>query len=335
MSDTIRIPVKEMHDVFCNILQRHHFIQDKAAQCAEVFVSNSADGVYTHGVNRFPRFVQYIKDGFVKGDKEPTLKNGFGGIEQWDGNLGPGPLNAIGATNRVLELAQQYGIGCVGLANTNHWMRGGYYGWLAAKKGFVFIGWTNTIANLPAWNAVDARLGNNPLVIALPYKEEAIVLDMAMSQFSFGTMELAVMKGEQLPVWGGYDNKGELTTNPSPIMESQRPLPIGYWKGSGLALLLDILSTILSAGLSTHEVSRSNTEYSVSQVFVAIDLNKLGSGSSIGAAVERIIRDYHQSVAIEGKRIRYPGERVLETRNDHLLNGIPVLKKVWEEIVQL
>ena len=106
-------------------------------QCAGVFTNNSIDGVYTHGVNRFPRFIEYIQKGYINIQAEPSLKHQWGGVQQWDGNLGPGPLNAIHATNSVMQLAQQHGIGCVALANTNHWMRGGTYGWQAAKAGFV------------------------------------------------------------------------------------------------------------------------------------------------------------------------------------------------------
>ncbi len=335
-NNTIIVSSAEMQAAFKNVLLKYGFEETRAAECAAIFTSNSIDGIYTHGVNRFPRFVQYIKEGFVKVDAMPSLKNKFGGIEQWDGNLGPGPLNAVHATENVMRLAQQYGIGCVALANTNHWMRGGTYGWQAAKAGYVFIGWTNTLGNMPAWNATDARLGNNPLVIALPYEDEAIVLDMAMSQYSFGSMELSVMKNEMLPVYGGYNKDGELTKDPAAILESWRPIPVGYWKGAGLSLLLDLLATILSGGLATHEISKLEVEYALSQVFIAIDISKLGNHSSIAAAVQQILDDYHQSVTTEAsKKITYPGERVMQTRKNNLANGIPVIKKVWEEIMGL
>ena len=166
----ISIPAKEMQKCFTGILSKSGFTQDRALQCAEIFTGSSVDGIYTHGVNRFPRFIEYIKKGLVIPGAQPTLQHAFGGIEQWNGNIGPGILNAVQATNRAMQLSQANGIGCVSLANTNHWMRGGYYGWQAAKAGFVFIGWTNTIGIMPAYNASDSRLGNNPLVMALPYK---------------------------------------------------------------------------------------------------------------------------------------------------------------------
>ena len=335
-AEMITVMPDEMRAAFLRILLNSGFTEEKALRCAEVFTNNSIDGVYTHGVNRFPRFVQYIKDGYVKPHASSSLKHKFSGIEQWDGNLGPGPLNAVYATERVVGLAQQYGIGCVALANTNHWMRGGTYGWQAAKAGCVFIAWTNTIAIMPAWGAIDAKLGNNPLVIAFPHKEEAIVLDMAMSQFSYGAMELAVLKDESLPVHGGYTKEGELTDDPAAILASKRPLPIGYWKGAGLALLLDILATVLSGGLPVHEITSKEVEYGLSQVFIAIDISVLGNHSMITETVEKIISDYHESVAAEGsKKITYPGERVLQTRNNNLASGIPVLKKVWNDIQQL
>ena len=235
-----------------------------------------------------------------------------------------------------MQLAQQHGIGCVALANTNHWMRGGTYGWQAAKAGFVFIGWTNTTSLMPTWGAVDNKLGNNPLVMALPYEQEAIVLDMAMSQYSFGALELASMKQEQLPVYGGFDTDGQLTTDPGAIRTSRRPLPIGYWKGAGLSLLLDILAAVLSGGLSVHEITQQQSEMAVSQVFIAIDTTKLGNHSSINQVIKNIITDYHRSIPeSKDKKITYPGERVLQTRQRNLQQGIPVLSEVWEQVKRL
>ncbi len=335
-SNTILISSDEMQICFENILLKTGFQKKDALQLAKAFTENSVDGVYTHGVNRFPRFIEYVQKGYVKKDALPSLKNKFNGIEQWDGNLGAGILNAVFAAEQSMKLADEYGIGCVALSNTNHWMRGGRYGWQAAKAGYVFIGWTNTIANMPAWNAKDARLGNNPLVIALPYNDDAIVLDMAMSQYSFGAMELSVMKNEKLSVAGGFDNEGNLTNDPAAILASRRPVPIGYWKGAGLSLLLDILAAVLSGGLSTSEISKKEAEYGLSQVFMAININKLPHHSSVPDIIATIIDDYKQSVPQDGaSSITYPGERVLKTRKQNLEKGIPVMQEVLDQILKL
>ncbi|RYZ24853.1 MAG: 3-dehydro-L-gulonate 2-dehydrogenase [Chitinophagaceae bacterium] len=336
MANTIRISADEMKETFLSILLNEGFTEERAVACAEIFTANSIDGVYTHGVNRFPVFIQYVREGFVMKDASPTLVSAFNGVEQWDGHLGPGPLNAVTATNRAMELAQLHGIGCVALANTNHWMRGGYYGWQAAQKGFILIAWTNTTANMPAWGAVESKLGNNPLVMALPYGDEAIVLDMAMSQYSFGAMEQAAAKGEPLHMHGGFDKEGVITADPSAIIASGRPMPIGYWKGAGLSLLLDILAAVLSGGLSTHAISELPKEHAVSQVFICIDPSKLGNHSFMAKTIDEIITDYHSSETNnEEKKVRFPGEGVLQRRRENLQHGIPVLKTIWQEVLAL
>ena len=335
-NNQIIITPQAMQRRFTAILEKVGFTNERAINCGAIFTANSVDGISTHGVNRFPVFVQYVKDGYVQPQAIPTLQHKFGGVEQWDGNAGPGTLNAVHATETAMKLAEQHGIGCVTLRNTNHWMRGGAYGWQAAKKGYVFIAFTNTIGIMPAWGALDARLGNNPFVMALPYKDEAIVLDMAMSQYSYGALELAVLKNEHLGVPGGYNKQGVLTNDPAEIIASRRPLPVGYWKGAGLTLLLDILAAVLSGGNAGHEITKQGVEKNISQVFIAISISRLSNHSVITKTVEAIIDDYHQSVAADDtKKIIYPGERVLQNRKNNLADGIPVLKKVWDKIMAL
>ena len=325
-----------MKDHFYKVLLKNKFKEEVADLCAQVFTENSLDGIYTHGVNRFPRFIKYVKMKVIKTGNRPLFISSTGSMEQWDGNAGPGITNALFITQRVIELAKKNGIGCIGLSNTNHWMRGGTYGWKAAKQGFVLISWTNTIGIMPAWGATDAHVGNNPLVIAVPFGDEAIVLDMAMSQYSYGSMELAAMKNEQLGVHGGFDKNGDMTKDPSAILLSQRSLPIGYWKGAGLALLLDILAAIFSGGLSTHEISANKIESNVSQVFIAIDISKLPNYPYIQQTIDQIIHDYHSSIPENStSSITFPGEKVLRTRKKNMKEGIPVLNSLWEEILRL
>ncbi len=139
-----------------------------------------------------------------------------------------------------------------------------------------------------------------------------------------------------MPVQGGYDKNGKLTNDPDAILASQRVLPIGYWKGAGLSLLLDILAAILSGGNATYQVTGRGPESAVSQVFIAIDPSRLFNYKSIGTAITQIVNDYHQSVTQgNGEKILYPGERVLETRKRNTEEGIPVTKSIWEGIISL
>ncbi|MBB6131699.1 3-dehydro-L-gulonate 2-dehydrogenase [Mucilaginibacter lappiensis] len=326
----MRVPFEKLKAEFKRILLNLDFTTEKAEKCATIFAENSRDGVYTHGLSRFPVFVQFVKDGWVKPDAEPLKEGGLGAIEQWDGNYGPGMLNAGICMNRAMELANENGIGCVAIKNTNHWMRGGTYGWQAAEAGYIGICFTNTIANLPPWGGLDPRLGNNPLVIAVPRKNGHVVLDMAISQYAVGKLKQYEASGEELPLPGGYDSEGHLSTDAAAILQSERVLPIGFWKGSGLSLVLDLLATVLSGGNSTARISKEKTEAGISQVFICI---KPKDDNHTAALIEEIIAYTKTSTPEhEGGFISYPGENTLKTRAKNLSDGVWVDEKIWNTV---
>ncbi len=326
-----------MKETFLEILKRENFNTENASRCAELFTQNSLEGINSHGVNRFARFIKAIRKGYINPQASPTLIHAAGALEQWNGNLGPGPLNAFHASNRAMELAEKLGIGLVSLAQTNHWMRGGTYGLHCAEKGFAFMGWTNTIANLPPWGSAENKLGNNPIVFAVPYHDEVILLDMAMSQYSFGKLKNEQALGNELSQAGGYTAEGELTNNPAEILNGGRALPIGFWKGAALSLLLDLFATILSGGLSTEGVTRQNgEEYGISQIFIAINLKKLNNYPAINKAIADIIQDYLSAKPLSTDHpIHFPGQNRAKIAANHLQNGIPVHANVWNEILAL
>jgi 3-dehydro-L-gulonate 2-dehydrogenase len=329
----MRVPFITLQEEFKRVLRSLNFTAEKAELCAATFAENSRDGVYTHGLNRFPVFVEYVKEGLVKPSAEPVKVGGFGALEQWDGNLGPGVLNAKFCMDRAIALAKENGISCIALKNTNHWMRAGTYGWQAAEAGLIGICFTNTIANLPPWGGMDPRLGNNPLVIAIPRKGGHVVLDMAVSQYSVGKLNQYKSNNEELPLPGGYNNAGHLSTDASEILESKRLLPVGFWKGSGLSLVLDLLATVLSQGNSTAKITQSEKESGVSQVFICI---KPDDNTYTEQAIEEII-SYTKTSRAEhaGETISYPGENSLKTRQKSLEEGVLVDERIWETVLAL
>jgi len=329
-----RVSYTELHQELVRVLLKLGFEKEKAALSARLFAEASRDGVDSHGLNRFPRFVAYIQKGYVRVDQEAVPAKQMGALEQWDGHLGPGNLNAWTCMNRAIELAGKHGIGLVALRNTNHWMRGGAYGWQAAEAGMIGLCWTNTIPNMPAWGAKEAVLGNNPLIIGFPKAEGHIVLDTAMTQFSFGKIESYRRAGKLLPVAGGFDTAGHITHDPAEIEKSGRALPFGFWKGSGLSLLLDLLASSLSEGLSTTQIGQQcEDEYGLSQVFIAIDGMNMGAK----AHYEKMLSDTLLAMetatpAAPGEKANYPGERTLRTREENERLGIPVDEAYWAEI---
>jgi len=314
-------------------LEINNFEEEAASLCAKILTENTFAGVASHGTNRFAAFVNLARQGLIKPHEKPSLVNSFGTWEQWDGNLGPGPLNAWHATGRAIEIAKETGMGCVALKNTNHWMRGGTYGWRAADEGIILLCWTNAYPMMPPWGAKKAALGNNPFVLAVPREKGNVVMDMALSQYAFGKLANYRREGKELPYPGGYNQYGELTTDAGDIYDAKRPLPIGYWKGSGLSILFDIIAVLLSGGKSSNQLGQSEHESSVSQVFIAFDPQKSHSAEAISQLVDDIIDSVKKADPInDGEEILYPGERALKTREKNLLDGVFVEDEVFEKI---
>jgi LDH2 family malate/lactate/ureidoglycolate dehydrogenase len=142
----MRVSYTDLKQEFKRVLLSRGVAEATADDCAGMFADTSANGVYSHGVNRFPRFIQQLDAGDIVPDAEPSKLLSLGAIEQWDAHQGIGNLTARRMMDRAMQLADSHGIGLVALRNANHWMRGGGFGWQAAEKGYIGICWTNSIA---------------------------------------------------------------------------------------------------------------------------------------------------------------------------------------------
>lgn len=333
----MRVKYEDLKNEFYRVLENYGFGSEDAQDAARIFADNSLFGVYSHGLNRFPVVVDYLEKGVINPKMQAKCLMQMGCMERWDGQRGFGPLNAKKAMDRACELAKEHGIGLIALGNNNHWMRGCTYGWMAAEKGMIGICWSNTWPNMPAWGAKDPRIGNNPLAISIPRENgEHVLLDMALSQFSYGKVEQYRLQNESLPYPGGYDTKGELTTDPEEIEKSERFLPIGYWKGSGLSIVLDLAATVLSDGLTVSDIRNEGSEVGLSQVLIAIDPSKLSDSNRINERVEQIVNDIKASApSEEDGTVTYPGERAILTMKDNLENGIPVVEEKWNAVIAM
>ena len=310
--------------------ERAGMVPDEAAACACVHAESTLDGI-----NRVARFIEFILKVWINLGAVPQLVKHFGALEVYDGQRAPGVLNALWCTDRVMQSAAEHGMALLGLRNTNHWMRGGSYGWRAADRGFILIAWTNTESSMPPWGGKEPRLGNNPFVMAVPRPDGPVVLDMAMSQYSYGKLQATRLRGERLPFPGGFDSNGVLTDEPGPIEASQRILPIGYWKGSAFAMVLDLLAAVLAEGLPTNAIDRLQLGSCVgcSQVFIAIDPSKLG-GHQEAARIADSVVEYTRSSAPDDSAYspEYPGEGTIRRRARQLRDGILVDDSIWSEV---
>ncbi len=333
--EDILIPYDELIKKLQDALENHGFEKERAYHCSKLFAQADLDGVRSHGVNRFSVFLDYVKAGWVKPNNEPKALSRLGMFERWDGEFGPGNLNAAFAMDRAISLSREFGIGCIALQNTNHWMRAGNFGWQAVDAGCIGICFTNTKQNMAAWGGSEPKLGNNPLVIAVPRAKGPVILDMAMSQFAYGKMSIAKAKGNQMEFDAGFDGEGKLSRDPALIMDNELALPIGLWKGSGLSLMIDLLSTLLSGGNSSAQVEVSGAETGLSQVFISLDPEKLELLDWMEEKTDLILENLLSSKVFEGKEIRYPGQFTLDTRKANVKNGVLVSKQVWVRILKM
>jgi 3-dehydro-L-gulonate 2-dehydrogenase len=185
------------------------------------------------------------------------------------------------------------------------------------------------------WGAAEIRIGNNPLIIAIPRKQGHVVLDMAISQYSFGKIQEYALQHKQLPFPGGLDERGDLTRDPETILKNEKTIPIGLWKGSGLSIVLDLLAAIISGGDASSSIAAHVEEYGLSQVFIAIQPGFLPQQERDGL-IDEVLKYVKEVSGIrEGSEIYYPGEKTVKTRALNLKMGIPINSGIWKEIKDL
>ncbi|OXX73082.1 3-dehydro-L-gulonate 2-dehydrogenase [Vibrio scophthalmi] len=330
------ISTEKLQQEYERILLARGMKPEMATKLAAGFVEMANEGTYSHGINRFPVFIDQVDKGQIKLNAEPECINSMGALEQWDCNYGPGVLNGLICAERAMDLARDYGIGMVGMRNSNHWMRGGAYVLKMAREGFAGIASTNSIAVMPAWGGKDHRIGSNPLIMAVA-GDPPVVVDCSMSQFSYGQLQNFVLADKELPVVGGFDNDGELTKNPHVLWENKRLLPMGFWKGSSMAIVLDMMLTAITGGHSVPALTEDmGGEFGVSQFLIAIDLSKTMDQNTYAQEMKRI-RDYVlESEPAETGSVMIAGSEIENFIKKHeAAGGIEINDGIWEQITSL
>ncbi len=287
--------------------------EEDARHFAEIFAGNSLDGIYSHGMNRYPRYISDMESGLCDPKVTKAEKvGGFGALEVYDAHFGVGPLIAEQMTARAIELAKAHGIACVALRN-------------------------NTCMNLTAWGTLEPSTGNNPITFAIPREKGSLVMDMAVSQYAYGKLEIMAQEGKMLDTPCGYDADGNPTCDPQKICESGRMMPMAMWKGSALSIMLDLCASMLSAGRTSRMIGlMSDGEKGMSQVFIAIHPAAVVDMKAVEAQMEETIAFLHSLPPIEGGRgVHAPGEGLDRTRAKNRENGIPVTEETWCKILEL
>ncbi|MBR1672044.1 MAG: 3-dehydro-L-gulonate 2-dehydrogenase [Fretibacterium sp.] len=335
---SIRVSFSEMKETAKKAFLNLGLTEEQAEACAAIHTASSADGVESHGMNRIPRFAVYVRKGWINIKGTPQLIGARGAAENYDGQRGIGVLNALFCADRAVELAKAHGIGLVALKNTTHWMRGGTYAWRTAEAGFIGINWINTESCMPMWGSDVKSVGNNPFCLAIPREDGEIVVDMAMSQYAYGKLGVYRLAGKQLPYPGGFDKDGNLTSDPGAIEESMRILPAGYWKGSSLAIALDLAAAAIAngfCGIDMDEEGKGSCT-GCNQIFIAIDPYLFGDREKTQEMFNRRVAAADAAHPIDPRHpVRCPGENTLERRRQSQAEGVLVDEAIWAQVQAL
>lgn len=335
---SIKVPFSELKETAKKAFLNLGLSEEKAELCATIHTESSADGVESHGMNRIPRFAEYVQQGLIDVNAEPELVSAKGACENYDGHMGVGVVNAVFCADRAAELAKEHGIGLVALKNTTHWMRGGAYAWRMAYKGYFGISWINTESCMPMWGSDEASVGNNPFCMAIPREKGPIVVDMAMSQYAYGKLGVYRLAGKELPYPGGFDKDGNLTSDPGAIEESKRILPTGYWKGSSLSIALDLAAAMLANGRTGLDMDLANEGScgGCCQIFIAIDPYLFGEKEATQAKLDARVAAADAAHPLDPKHpVRCPGESTIARREASMRDGVTVDEQIYAQIQQL
>ena len=313
-----------------------------ATKVAELMLEADLTGADAHGVFRLPQYVRRIKAGGV--NPRASIKVGMTApaTAMVDGDNGMGHLVMQRAADTAMALAKENGVAWVGARRSNHAGAAGTYAAMALPHDMIGI--YSAVANanhMPAWGAAESLLSTNPIAIAVPAGEEPpVVLDIATTVVSYGTVKAYKLQGKPMPEgWmvGAKDGK--------PITDSARSgdgllMPIGGHKGSGLALVLGLLAGVLNGAAFGREVVDFNADdesaCNTGHFIIALDVSRFLPIAAFKAQIDRQLRELKASPVLPGfDEIRLPGEQRRVRRAERAAKGVPVFPEVIEQLDKL
>ena len=287
-----------------------------------------------HGVIRLPQYVRRIRAGGVNLHPNIRIERERAGMALVNGDNGMGHLVMKRAAEIAVEKARTSGVAWVGAQWSNHAGPASLYARMPLAHDMIGLYLAVGNANhLPPWGGIEMLLSTNPIAAAIPAGEEPpIVLDMATTVTAYGKVKAKAARGEPMPVGWMIDRDG------NPLTDAKRAnegflLPIGGYKGYGLALVVGILAGTLNGAamgrgvidFNKDDASATNT----GQAMVAIDPSAFGELAAFKAAIDKLARDLRSSERMTGvDRIRLPGDNSHELRARYSTDGIPVAPAV-------
>jgi L-2-hydroxycarboxylate dehydrogenase (NAD+) len=304
--------------------------QADARISGELMTRADVQGSEGHGIFRLPQYVRRIKGGAVNVRPNIRIEREAAAMALVDGDNGMGHLVMRFATEMAIEKAKAAGVAWVGVKWSNHAGPASLYASMPMAHGMVGLYLAVGNANhLPPWGGIDMLLSTNPIAVAIPAGEEPpIVLDKTKAQ-----------RGEMMPEGWMMDREGRPLTDPKRSSEGFL-LPIGGYKGYGLALIFGLLAgTLNSAAMGRNVVdfnADNTTPTNTGHVIVAINIESFQPLAEFKAAVDALARDIRNSQRLPGvERIHIPGEGSHAARAEREKNGVPMPEALMKALDQL
>jgi LDH2 family malate/lactate/ureidoglycolate dehydrogenase len=313
-----------------------------AEKVAALMVEADLTGADAHGVFRLPQYIRRMKAGAVNPRAEIRVEKTAAATATVDGDNGLGHLVMARATETAIELARDAGIGWVGVRRSNHAGTAGIYAAMPVQHGMIGLYSVVASANhMAPWGGVEMLLGTNPLGVGIPAGEEPpLVLDFATTVVSYGTVKSYAMEGRPMPEgWMVERASGAAMTDAARSVEGML-LPIGGYKGAGLALVLGLLCGPLNRAAFGHDVIDFNaddtSETNTGHFIVALDIARFLPLTEFKAEMDRHLRDLRSSARLPGvDAIRLPGDRRHAVRLERTANGISVSPALMTRLDEL
>lgn len=313
----------------------------ESASIAELMARADLNGADGHGVFRLPQYVRRIKGGAVNLKPYIRVEREAPGMALVDGDNGMGHLVMRFATEKAIEKAKTAGVAWVGVKWSNHAGPASLYAGMPVAHDMIGLYLAVGNANhLPAWGGIDMLLSTNPIAVGVPAGEEPpIVLDMATTVAAYGKVKTAAQRGETMPEGWMIDREGRPLTDPRRADEGFL-LPIGGYKGYGLALVFGLLAGTLNGAAMGRDVVDFNhddtTPTNTGHAIVAISLAAFGDVAGFKRRVDELVRDIRASKRLPGvDAIRLPGEQSHAKREERMRRGIPLPDPLLKSLNQL
>ncbi len=314
---------------------------DDAAKVAELMLEADLTGSDAHGVFRLPQYVNRLKIGSTNPRPAIKVERSAPATALVDGDNGMGHLVVARAAETAIALARECGVAWVGVRMSNHAGAAGTYAALMLKANMIGIYAAVANANhMPLAGGAENLLGTNPLAIAIPAgKEPPLVLDIATSIVSYGTIKNHRLQNIPLPPnWMVDPKTGAAVTDPQKTVDALL-LPMGGYKGAGLALMLGLLAGTLNGALFGRDCVDFNAEpgkvTNTGQFVVALDPARFQPLEQFRSEVDRHSRELRASKTLPGESVRLPGEERAKRRADRLANGLALAPELLAELDKL